>query len=88
MFWSICAVLLHIYLGLCSLHGLGEFQLAGLFLTWLTFPSVHIPGICHLAVTLALLCVMGIGDLDGVRHTSYVEWMAMILTYEALFVDL
>jgi len=80
MFWSIWVVLLHIYLGLCSLHGLGGFQLAGLFLTWLTFPSVHIPGICHLAVTLALLGVIGIGDLDGVGRTARLMWIAVILT--------
>ena len=30
-------------------------------------------GDVHLAVTLALLCVIGIGDLDGVYHTSYVN---------------
>ena len=42
-------------------------------LTWLTLPLVYSPGTCHLAVTLALFCVIGIGDLDGVYHTSYVD---------------
>ena len=42
-------------------------------LRWLSLPLVYSPGTCHLAVTLALLCVIGIGDLDGVYHSSYVN---------------